>query len=97
MTTIAELLGDSEPLPLTTPIEDQKGSDMESQAQQGRWITALVLLAVLAGLAAVVLGIALGGPWRWAAGVAVVAGIAAIIVPTVTDGKGDKGTEEDQR
>ena len=69
---------------------------MESQAQQGRWITALVLLAVLAGLAAVVLGIALGGAWRWASGAAVAVGIAAIIVPGAADGKGDKDIEEER-
>lgn len=95
--TIAELLGQAPPLPLTTPIENQKEADMKPQAPQSHWLGALIALAVLAGLAAVVAGIALGGPWRWVAGVAVVAGIAAIIVPTVTDGKGDKETEEDQR
>ena len=99
-TTLAELLGDVTPLPTTKSLEDQEDG-MEHQAPQGRWITVLVVLSVLAGLAAVVAavvaGIVLGGPWRWAAGVAVVAGIAAIIVPTVTDGKGDKGTEGGDR
>lgn len=93
--TLAELLGDREPLPLTTPIEDQEDG-MEHQAPQSHWITALVLLAVVAGLAAVVAGIALGGPWRWVAGAAVVAGLAAIVVPAVVDRKENKGTE-DQR
>ena len=94
--TIAELLGEAPPLPLTTPIEDQE-AEMESQAQQGRWITAVVLIAVVAGIAAIVLGIALGGPWRWASGAAVAVGIAAIVVPGVVDGKPDRETEEDQR
>ena len=95
--TIAELLGQAPPLPLTTPIEDREDDGMEHQAPHGRWITALVLLAVLAGLAAIAAGVVLGGPWRWVAGAAVVAGIAVIVVPGVVDGKGDKGTEEDQR
>ena len=92
--TIAELLGDTEPLTTTTPIEDREDDGMEHQAPHGRWITALVLLAVLAGLAVVVLGIALGGPWRWVAGAAVVAGIAAIIVPGVVDGKAADDSED---
>ncbi|GAB03881.1 DUF3040 domain-containing protein [Gordonia amarae] len=99
MTTLAELLGTAEPLPTTTPIEDQEkdGDDMKPQAPQSLWLGALIALAVLAGIAAIVLGIALGGPWRWASGAAVAVGIAAIVVPGVVDGKGDKGTEEDQR
>ena len=96
MTTIAELLGDIAPLPLTKSLEDQEDG-MEHQAPQGRWITVLAMLSVLAGLAAVVAGIALGGPWRWAAGAAVAVGIAAIIVPGVVDGKGDKGTDGGDR
>lgn len=95
--TIAELLGQAPPLPLTTPIENQKEDDMKPQAPQSPWLGALIALAVLAGIAAIVLGIALGGPWRWASGAAVAVGIAAIVVPGVVDGKGDKGTEEDQR
>lgn len=95
MTTLAELLGDSEPLPLTTPIEDREDDGMGTESPS-HWITALALLAVLAGLAAVVAGVVLGGPWRWASGAAVAVGIAAIVVPGVAD-QGDKETEEDQR
>lgn len=69
---------------------------MEHQAPHGRWITALVLLAVLAGLAAIAAGVVLGGPWRWVAGAAVVAGIAVIVVPGVVDGKGDNDFEGDK-
>lgn len=99
-TTLAELLNDVTPLPTTKSLEDQE-AEMEHQAPQGRWISVLVVLSVLAGLAAVVAavvaGIVLGGPWRWVAGAAVVAGIAVIVVPGVVDGKGDKETEEAQR
>lgn len=95
--TIAELLGDVTPLPTTTPIEDQKEDDMKPQAPQSHWLGALIALAVLAGIAAIVLGVALGGPWRWASGAVVALGIAAIIVPGVVDGKGDKGTDGGDR
>ncbi|MBS4103086.1 DUF3040 domain-containing protein [Tsukamurella paurometabola] len=95
-TTLAELLGDVTPLPTTKSLEDQEDG-MEHQAPHGRWISVLVVLSVLAGLAAVVAGIALGGPWRWVSGAAVAVGIAAIIVPGVVDGKGDKGTEGGDR
>lgn len=74
---------DPPPLPLTTPIEDRCRT--ESTAPQGRWITALVVAAVVAGIAVIVAGIALGGAWRWAAGAATVALIAAIAVPSLAD------------
>lgn len=70
-------------LPTTRPIEDQ--CRVESSAQQGRWIAALVVVAAVAGIAVIIAGIALGGGWRWAAGAATVAGIAAIAVPAITD------------
>ena len=73
---------------------------MKPQAPQSHWLgalIALIALAVLAGIAAVVAGIVLGGPWRWVSGAAVAVGIAAIIVPGVVDGKGDKGTEGGDR
>lgn len=95
-TTLAELLGQAPPLPLTTPIENQKEDDMKPQAPQSPWLGALIALAVPAGIAAIVLGVALGGPWRWVSGAAVAVGVAAIVVPGVAD-KGDKETEEEQR
>ena len=67
---------------------------MEHQAPQGRWITVLAMLSVLAGLAAVVAGIALGGPWRWAAGVATALGIAVIVVPGFAKNKSNNIIEE---
>ncbi|GAA3042975.1 hypothetical protein GCM10010528_23240 [Gordonia defluvii] len=84
MTSLADLLGQTEPLPLTTPIEDQE-EDMDNQGPQGRRLAALIVLAVLAGIAVVIAGIALGGPWRWAGGGVAVLGIAAIVAPGITD------------
>lgn len=84
MTTLADLLGQTEPLPTTTPLEDQEDA-MDDQGPQGRWLAALIGLAVLSGIAVVIAGIALGGPWRWASGGVAVLGIAAIVAPGITD------------
>ncbi len=89
MTTLAELLGHEAPLPLTTPIEDQE-KDMDDQGPQGRWLAALIVLAVLTGIAIVIAGIVIGGPWRWAGGGVAALGIAAIVAPGLTDNKKEK-------
>lgn len=69
---------------------------MKPQAPQSHWLGALIALAVLAGLAAVVAGIALGGPWRWASGAAVAVGIAAIVAPGLAKDKCDNDFEGDK-
>lgn len=74
---------DPPPRPLTTPIEDRCRT--ESTAPQGRWIAVLVVVAAAAGVAVIVAGVALGGAWRWAAGAATVALIAAIAVPSLAE------------
>ncbi len=84
MTTLADLLGQEPPLPLTTPVEDQEKA-MDDTGTQGRWLAALIVLAVLAGIAVVIAGIAIGGPWRWASGGVAALGIAAIVAPEPTD------------
>ncbi|GAC80843.1 hypothetical protein SAMN04488550_0595 [Gordonia malaquae] len=93
MTALAELLGLEAPLPLTTPVEDQEDV-METDQSPSRWIAALIVLAVLAGIAVVVLGIVYGGPWRWAGDAVAVVGIVAIVVPGLADRKNDNGIEE---
>lgn len=89
MTTLADLLGQTEPLPTTTPLEDQEDG-MDDTGTQSLWIAALIVLAVLAGIAIVIAGIVLGGPWRWASGGVAALGIAAIVAPGLTDNKKEK-------
>ncbi len=43
------------------------------------------MLAVLTGIAIVIAGIVIGGPWRWAGGGVAALGIAAIVAPGLTD------------
>lgn len=91
MSVLAELLGQTEPLTLTTPIDEQE-EPMESEPN--RWIAALIVLAVLAGIAVVIAGIVYGGPWRWASGAVAAVGIAAIVGPGFADSKNDNDIEE---
>ncbi len=84
MTSLAERLGQTEPLPTTTPLEDQEKA-MDDTGTQSLWIATGIVVAVLAGIAIVIAGIVLGGPWRWAGGGVAALGIAAIVAPGLTD------------
>lgn len=92
MTTLAELLGDTAPLPTTTPLEDRM-TDTDDTAGNPILVAAIVV-AVLAALAVIVAGIVLGGPWRWAAGAMTAVLIVAIAVPGFI--KSDNGNEEER-
>lgn len=89
MTSLAERLGQTEPLPTTTPLEDQEKA-MDDTGTQSLWIATGIVVAVLAGIAIVIAGIVLGGPWRWAGGGVAALGIAAIVAPGLTDNKKEK-------
>lgn len=52
-----------------------------------------IATGVLAGIALIVAGIVLGGPWRWAAGAATVAFVALIVVPGFVKDKQDNSFE----
>lgn len=93
MTALAELLGQEAPLPLTVPVDEQE-KPMETEPSPTRWIAALIVLIVLAGITVAVLGIVLGGPWRWAGGAVAALGTVAIVAPGLADSKNDNDIEE---
>ncbi len=52
-----------------------------TEARRGALLGLAIAIAVLGGIALIVAGVVLGGPWRWAGGVATLALLAAIVVP----------------
>lgn len=94
MSKLAALLGEVEPLPTTRPLPTETSDDMPTRSPHPALLTVGIVAVVIAGIALIVAGIALGGLWRWAGGVAMVVGIAAIVVPTVAKGKHDNGNGE---
>lgn len=52
-----------------------------------------ITVALVAGIALIVAGITIGGWWRWAGGVATVAGIAVIATPNIKH----RNTKEENR
>ncbi len=95
MTSLADLLGQTE-LPLTVPLEDQMSTDDTDTDTAHPLFAAIIAVAVLAGIAVIVAGIVLGGPWRWAGGGVAVIGIAAIVAPAVADRKDDNDIEAER-
>lgn len=78
------------PLPVTTTTEQTE----QPSTRWGALLGLALAVATLAGIALVVLGVAYGGAWRVASAAAVVAGVAAIVVPGFVKDKQDSGNEE---
>lgn len=75
-------------LPTTAPVHDEPVS-----ARHGALLGLAIAIAVLGGIALIVAGIVLGGPWRWTAGVATVAFVGVLVVPGFVKDKQDNGIE----
>lgn len=68
-----------------------------AEARRGVLLGLAIAMGVLAGIAIIVAGAVLGGPWRWVAGVATLALLAAIVVPGFVKDKPNNGIEGEKR
>ncbi|MCZ0914099.1 hypothetical protein O0V02_17005 [Gordonia amicalis] len=65
-----------------------------AEARRGALLGLAIAIAVLAGIALIVLGVVYGGSWRWAAGAATLALLVAIVAPGFVKDTQDKRIED---
>ncbi|NDK90404.1 hypothetical protein GYA93_12565 [Gordonia desulfuricans] len=68
-----------------------------AEARRGALLGLAIAIAVLAGIALIVLGVVYGGSWRWAGGAATLALLVAIVVPGFVKDKQNNSFEGEKR